>query len=238
MWSAMSESQVFHTCESARVPSLAATMHRGSCHRCPTCSRCSKVVSSRCNAAAGQETLTRALVAEAEVRRLRSLFAAVYALSRESDRCDRKRHESHQTRSGVVADEQRAKRCRASDTEETPHGHVSTIARCSDILYTQDSCSNVFGDGTHLESVVQQLIAGDRDPLSDPWFVLDVVEWSEQFYSVDNRRLYCLHRYQEHLGDSTTVHVRIRLHRWLDTFDRFWLHFTTSNGGKSIRIRS
>ena len=43
------------------------------------------------------------------------------------------------------------------------------------------------------------------------------------FCSVENRRLYCLKRYQLHVGRAKEVWVRVRLHRWRELFDRFLL---------------
>ena len=191
-------------------------------------------------ASSGCANLVRALSAEAEVRRLRGLVKAAYESSLSAPAGGEvafKLHEAKQKPVEEIGGRPFAK-CRRTNFEGSQEVGSLTLVKCADLLYTQNTCKGVFADGISLESVVKELVEQKRDPLADPWFILDVVEWEGRWYSVDNRRLYCLSRYQMHLGCSRTVWVRVRLHRWREVFDRFWLHFTTINGGESIRIRN
>ena len=208
--------------------------------RCRPCPCHDQYATQPDSASASCRHLERALAAEAEVRRLRSLCAAVSELSG----AKHSRSKSHAHASGVntcmsdLADNVLpTKRQRTADCGANSGAEQLTVLKCSDLLYTQNSCKNVFADGTSLEDVVKQLIKRERDPLEDPFFVLDVVEWDGHFYSVDNRRLYCLQRYQSHVKCVKEVWVRVRLRRWHEVFDRFWTHFTTTNGGACIRVR-
>ena len=213
------------------------------CLLCHTCSGCSAAAGSSAaaarsaNASAAQSYLARAQTAEAEVKRLRSLCAALHSLSREPRRRKEAKIRARSSSPAAATLQPSKKRRRSPSSEQQDLGQAPTLVKCSDLLYTQDSCKNEFADGTKLDTVVLQLIAQERDPLIDPFFVLDVIVWNGSLFSVDNRRLYCLHRYQDYIGRSETLHVRARLHRWLDVFDRFWTHYTTLNGGTSIRLR-
>lgn len=213
------------------------------CHQRHTCSHCSAAASRSAAAAKGasalasQGYLARAQAAEAEVKRLRSLCVALHRLSREPCHHRQTKVKARTPSPAAATLQILKKRKRLPSTERQDAQPASTLVKCSDLLYTQDSCKNVFADGTKLDTVVQQLIAQERDPLVDPFFVLDVIVWGGRLYSVDNRRLYCLQRYQDYIGRSDILQVRVRLHRWLDVFDRFWIHYTTLNGGTSIRIR-
>ena len=220
------------------MPTFAFTNTRKSCCHCCKCSGRPNAAGQAIVASATPDLLTRALDAEAEVRRLRALCSAMHALSKSPPCRDQQRQKKGRSRSRTGTMDRACKCQRLSATDARSGIQASTVVNCSDILYTQDSCKNVFSDGTTLEEVVQQLTAKLRDPLHDPFFILDVVDWDGRLFSVDNRRLYCLRQYQERLGESRVVQVRIRLHRWLDVLDRFWYHFTTVNGGTAIRVRS
>ena len=212
-------------------------------HQCHVCSAYSAAAgrsaaaAQSANALAAQGYLARARIAEAEVKRLRGLCAALHSLSR--GRCHRRQAkiQAREPSPASATFQPPKKRKCAPRTEGQDVGQAPTLVKCSELLYTQDSCKKEFADGTKLDTVVQQLITQERDPLADPFFVLDVIVWDGNLFSVDNRRLYCLRRYQDYIGRSETLHVRARLHRWLDVFDRFWIHYTTQNGGTSIRIR-
>ena len=188
-----------------------------------------------------RSTLTRAFAAEADARRLRNLCEVMYHLSRAHiGRTDTAEKATSECASSSKGDEDTgghsAKRQRTTSEDQQHDKTPAVFVPCSELLYTQDSCRPVFADGTRLDVVTQQLISQEIDPLQDPWFLLDVVEWGGRLYSIDNRRLYCLHQYQKHVGDKA-VKIRVRIHRWLEIFDRFWMHYTTRNGGLSIRIR-
>lgn len=119
--------------------------------------------------------------------------------------------------------------------------------KVKDLLFTQDSCSEIFKRGPYrdrkLEECTAGLIAGKDDPTRDKWLTLDVVKDTQdgKLWSIDNRRLKCLKDYQEYLdqsGTHKTVMVKARIHQWTETHCRFLDHRDTRCHGKDIRVRT
>lgn len=115
-------------------------------------------------------------------------------------------------------------------------GTIRVVA-VDELLYTQNGCSGKFSDGHTFDELIRQLLHGEVDPLYEKRLLLDVVQWGGKLWSVDNRRLYCLRKYQEIVGRSWVVHCRVRVKAWCLLLDRFWDHFDTTTGGKSIAVR-
>ena len=162
------------------MSSMRGSPHRATPCRCRACPRHAKRDAQSECAAASCKNLKRALAAEAEVRRLRALCEAVCHLSHP---------EPLRKKSRVSADAAKKKLARdASVVPSTKRACLSgcgakndaeqlTVFRCSNLLYIQSSCRNVFADGNSLEDVVKQLVNQEKNPLEDSFFLLDVVEW-------------------------------------------------------------
>ena len=86
--------------------------------------------------------------------------------------------------------------------------------KVDEIEYTQSWISSQFKDGKQFEDLLNDLDNGKVDPCVHPNMCLEVVEQEGIYYSIDNRRLYCLKEYQKkwkHCG--WRVRVAVRLHR-------------------------
>ena len=184
--------------------------------------------------------LKRALKAEAHLSKMQTLCRALYTLSgRDVDEAEGWGTEFSSRVQHIAREREEPpnkRRC-VGGTIHCRRAGATAMVECASLLYTQASCSSYFSDGRSLETVLDLLKQGKAHPLREPWLRLDVIVYEGQMFSVDNRRLYCLHKYQEHLGAQRTVWARVNLYHWVPVFDRFWAHFDTGNGGSSIRVR-
>jgi len=89
-------------------------------------------------------------------------------------------------------------------SENIAHGSGVAVEACSDIKvvplrqlrFTQNNCGMKFRNGLPLQSLVDELRRGTRDPLKDDFLILNVAEVRLDlglfFYSLDNKRLLCM----------------------------------------------
>ena len=101
--------------------------------------------------------------------------------------------------------------------------------------YSQSNCRQTFQDGRALTQLVQELCQGKHDPLESDFLCLEVVKKRGRLFSNDNRRLWCLKKYQEIIGQK--VRVKIRLEVLTRAAGRFAERFDTTVGNKTIRLR-
>jgi hypothetical protein len=121
--------------------------------------------------------------------------------------------------------------------EEPLEKGEEVIVPCTKLRFTQRACSGRFRCGRLLGETIEALVSGAIDPLDlrHHWLVLQVVRRGEKMLSVDNRRLYCLHKFQRHVHPREVL-VRIRVYDWDPVFDRFLQHWDAAEG-LSIHVR-
>ena len=94
--------------------------------------------------------------------------------------------------------------------------------------------------------MIERLKNWEIDPLSAPFLVLETVAIPEEgeeelvLRSNDNRRLYCLKQFQEHVRSSGwIVYVKVTRQELplTDAVRRFFSHFDSFNDGRDIRVR-
>ena len=96
--------------------------------------------------------------------------------------------------------------------------------KVDEIEYTQAWISSQFKDGKQFEDLMNDLDNGNVDPCVHPSMCLDVVEHEGIYYSIDNRRLYCLKEHQKKWkpwGWQVWVAVRLHQARYGRVWDRF-----------------
>eukprot|EP00438_Fugacium_kawagutii_P010921 Skav211532 [mRNA] locus=scaffold352:395678:402022:- [translate_table: standard] len=116
------------------------------------------------------------------------------------------------------------------------------VVPVDDLRYSQWSISSSFSDGKSFQRLIDQLNAGELNPLNEAFLCLDAFILDGKIHSVDNRRLYCLKIHQQEkrfcLGQ---LFVRVRV---LGDFDKthpsFGLFYRLVgrcmvNGGKDIK---
>ena len=101
--------------------------------------------------------------------------------------------------------------------------------------YSQSNCGQTFQDGRALTQLVQELCQGKHDPLESDFLCLEVVKKRGRLFSNDNRRLWCLKKYQGIIGQK--VRVKIRLEVLTRTAGRFADRFDNTLRNKTIRLR-
>ena len=97
-----------------------------------------------------------------------------------------------------------------------------------EVYYMQRSIGGCVRDGRRLQETIKQLHLREIHPLRDAFLTLCVWHVCGRFYSVDNRRLYCMKRHQKQLRrqsgpDAEIVSVRVALlgqfSNWRDLHD-------------------
>ena len=92
-----------------------------------------------------------------------------------------------------------------------------------------------FDDGRPLANLVEQLRRDEVHPLRDSFLRLRVWYFRGKFISRDNRRLYCLKKYQQERSENVMVMIDIvKLGKEVEKFVSSW---TSRNGGESVRVR-
>ena len=90
------------------------------------------------------------------------------------------------------------------------------------LLYTQPSIKKAFQRGSPwrtLEDLIRALENEDVNPLYHPNLKLEVVRKGGRYFSNDNRRLYCLKRFQANHVERK-VQVSCKVWYWAPAFDR------------------
>lgn len=117
------------------------------------------------------------------------------------------------------------------------------------LRFTQKSCAPTFRGGKYkhrpLQDFIDGLKAGEDNPIKDDWITLDVVKHvsTGNLWSLDNRRLYCLKKFQEHLdcldpsGTGKPVEVAVNIYEWVPAHDKLLDHCDTRNEGMDITVR-
>lgn len=100
----------------------------------------------------------------------------------------------------------------------------------SEIFYSQDSISSIFGDERSVQEAVEGVLLKKFAVQDFP--VIQVVRRLDgKYYSLDNRRLY-IFRVGQYYGTVTRVPVKIVKERPCHK-----KKFTSKNGGTEIRVR-
>jgi len=125
-----------------------------------------------------------------------------------------------------------------------PSFAAERIVNAKDVRFSQKSMKRRFQDGRSLEELIQGLMRGTYNPMTDEFLKLTVVEKSDAqgnpaLYSKDNRRLYCLHEYQRRIC-AERVPVRVRILAWQDVVDacKFQRNYDTEQDGNDITLRN
>lgn len=119
------------------------------------------------------------------------------------------------------------------------------------VRYSQKDMKPIFRNGQPLHTLVKQLALGSVSPLTAPFLLLDAFEETLQdgsvgLFSADNRRLWCLKRYQILKGQKVFIRVKVLKHhiRRLMTDPiaqqlarKSCDHFDTEDQGLTVRMR-
>ena len=145
---------------------------------------------------------------------------------------------------GVVDDEEDGD----EEDENEKDDNARIVMPVSDLRYSHNSVGPHFRDGGTFDALLQDLLSGRVKPLKD--LVLKVYHWPERgFYSRNNRRLWCLKRYEREMGEAVFVRVIVRelpvgIMRRVARSPKLWAMlrdflpaFTTMNDGQSVWIR-
>lgn len=125
--------------------------------------------------------------------------------------------------------------------ERFPERTTTRRIEVGDLYYSQKKMSSTFRDGRSFDDLVDALDNGEVDPETAPFLKLEVVErpWSGKYrlFCSDNRRLWCLKKHKENMGDLVFVHCHVMRHQELKQARTHKRHFDTKNGGIQIKIR-
>ena len=103
------------------------------------------------------------------------------------------------------------------------------------VKFSHRSIKRRFDDGRPLAYLVEQLCRDEVHPLRDSFLRLRVWHFRGKLISRDNRRLYCLKKYQQKRSGNVMVMIDIvKLGQQVDKFVSSW---TLRNGGESVSLR-
>jgi len=109
----------------------------------------------------------------------------------------------------------------------------------SEIFYSQHNISPCFSGGDHKGESLDRLIAELLEKKVVPsFFTLHCAKFRGRYFSLNNRRLYCLKSYANMLDDQKAQEVSVYVNEHpLDYFTaRFISSFSTGNNGESVFI--
>ena len=85
----------------------------------------------------------------------------------------------------------------------------SVVASVRDVCHSHDSIQHSFNDGKTFENLIGQLTRGEVDPLCDKFLHLQMWLYRGKLISQNNRRLYCLKKYQDSCTKDVKVHIDV-----------------------------
>ena len=146
-------------------------------------------------------------------------------------------------RCGAQIDDSDTSEYRVSETTDSESQRM--LVHVDQLRYTQAECSRRFRggpyEGLELRMCIRDLIDGRERPDSD-WLTLEVVRKNGRLYSLNNRRLYCLKRLQQHnelKGSKEPVRAWVQVVcTWTPYHSQFLKHFDTPCEGESIKVRN
>eukprot|EP00931_Biecheleriopsis_adriatica_P063232 TRINITY_DN38245_c0_g1_i1.p1 TRINITY_DN38245_c0_g1~~TRINITY_DN38245_c0_g1_i1.p1 ORF type:complete len:860 (-),score=118.22 TRINITY_DN38245_c0_g1_i1:25-2604(-) len=114
-------------------------------------------------------------------------------------------------------------------------GHVEMlVVKCTDVRYTQKTCSDVFSTGESIHKLVEAVKRDPSYPLKCDRLTLEVVQMGRWLHSNDNRRLWCFKEAQKYMSED--IWIRIRKHTLPKTIERMMGRYNTQTDGKTIRL--
>ena len=125
-----------------------------------------------------------------------------------------------------------------------PKPMCTTLKKASELRFASDTISNCFWDGQSLMGLVDDIATRTINLTSHPNMVLDCVEAPSlqsgggcrpELYCLNNRRLWCIQRASEIMGQELTV--RVKLYRFSDCAGFWQSRITTVNGGCRVALR-
>ena len=103
------------------------------------------------------------------------------------------------------------------------------------VKFSHRSIKRRFDDGRPLASLVEQLRRNEVHPLRDSFLRLRVWHFRGKLISRDNRRLYCLKKYQQEQSEDVMAMIDIvKLGKIVEKSVSSW---TSRSGGESVRLR-
>ena len=142
-------------------------------------------------------------------------------------------------------DTKRARLCERPEAEVQVHPWLIPVRS---IRFTHNRISNHFGhpETRTLQELVSALNEGSVVSHTAEFLRLELFAWKGQYFSINNRRTYCLWKHQE---ENPTIDVRIhpwKVHQPLSdgdvpryeskVNDLFWRMFSTTSGGREVLI--
>lgn len=95
------------------------------------------------------------------------------------------------------------------------------------VLFTQNTIYSTFTDGGKIEDTIRELVDGETKPNDIPY--IRVREHDGNWYTLDNRRLYCFQQAKvEVIKCENVTHIQ---HPW-----EFFSKNQNTNGGRSVRV--
>jgi len=151
----------------------------------------------------------------------------------------------------VIANSLRTFGVKAEPEEQCSVLPSTELLEVDRLRQTHDSIAPRFRNGASFEKLVAQLNEGMHNTETAPFLKLDVMRWpatpEDRYFSLSNRRLFCLQRHQEHVR-ATKGKIKVCCRVWSlppsftqlmqnPTFHRFVRSYSSLNGGKSVRVR-
>ena len=126
------------------------------------------------------------------------------------------------------------------------------VVKVDDLRFTHDTVSNRFSNGRSFHELVSGLDSGAIDAMTAPFLHLEAFHWPRKgYYSVNNRRLLCLKRHQDHVRSSqVAAHVTVKVKVWPlpeafahllqanPRYEKLMWAYSTRSHGCGVRVRN
>eukprot|EP00931_Biecheleriopsis_adriatica_P080050 TRINITY_DN53408_c0_g1_i1.p1 TRINITY_DN53408_c0_g1~~TRINITY_DN53408_c0_g1_i1.p1 ORF type:complete len:482 (+),score=69.67 TRINITY_DN53408_c0_g1_i1:94-1539(+) len=121
-------------------------------------------------------------------------------------------------------------------------GFTECEVEVSQLRYSQRTCGRYFRDGRLCRDLLRDLRSGKVDPLSAGFMKLSVIQKRDRhgnlaLFSTDNRRLWCLKKFQRRHTSVVKAKVSILWYNDYLKVLRFWRNLDTDTDGLDIRVR-
>jgi len=113
-------------------------------------------------------------------------------------------------------------------------GRKTERVHVAKIHFSQNSIGSFFKCGKSISSTLEELQEG-KVTTEEKFFKIEVVMFDDKYYTINNRRLWCLKEYQKTL--SSRLEVQVKMIAMDPAIAAFFRNFTTTNGGTEVEIR-
>lgn len=106
------------------------------------------------------------------------------------------------------------------------------------VWYAQKSIKQAFSDGKPFSRLIQELKRGVHDPLTADFLMLVCLDVGGEYFSLNNRRLYCLKEHAWQMSRDVEINIKVvgSFPNW-DMVKMCFSNFDTKSKGRILKVR-